>query len=439
VLSKFLPVVVRAALPLGILVVGWAAFSILSGRPEAPKAPEAEKPPIRTKVTGLKVQDYTVTIKTHGEIQPHTEIVVSAQVSGRITRISPAFEDGAFFSEGDVLVELEPDDYQTAVALAEARLQAAQAAFQLATMNHQRNLEFLADNLIAEAEVDQSQATLSQAEAEVNTSTNQLVRAQRDLARTNIRAPFDGRVRRRNVGQGQLVGPGTPLGTVFAVDYAEVRLPIAGRELPFLDLPESSDDPPLEVELRDAIAEDSQTTWTARIVRSEGALNEDSLQLFAIARVEDPFGRKSGAPALRIGQPVTGSIRGRMLTNIIALPRRAVRKLDQIYLVNNALLILETQTVHAIWSDEEVVIVRDPSLTNGYSLATTHLVYAPHDAKVEIIPNIEMMSTNVAYYITATVSNMATVISNATATVSNITVTATNITAKVQTSSKKKS
>ena len=237
-------------------------------------------------------------------------------------------------------------------------------------------------------EADLSAANLKQAEADVQSADAQVARAKRDLERTGVLAPFDGRVRQRLVGLGQLVGAGTPLGSIFAVDYAEVRLPISSRELPFVDLPSLLEDPPVPVVLHDALDMYSGKIWQARIIRTEGALNEDSLELFAIARVDDPFARLSGDTPLRIGQPVTAVIQGRVLKDVYALPRVAVHELDQINLVNAADLTLFRKTIEKLWSDEEHIVVQDTSIENGAWLATTHLVYAPDGTKVEIIPDV---------------------------------------------------
>ena len=83
---------------------------------------------------------------------------------------------------------------------------------------------------------------------------------------------------------------------MFAVDYAEVRLPIASRELKHVKLPEMEGDPPVEVELRDAINDSSDSVWQAKIVRTEGVLDAGSLELFAIARVDDPFALRLQTP-----------------------------------------------------------------------------------------------------------------------------------------------
>jgi hypothetical protein len=178
------------------------------------------------------------------------------------------------------------------------------------------------------------------------------------------------------------------LGTVFSVDWVEARLPIAARELRFLELPDSGSSIPVPVELRDAVDRAATNVWRGQIVRTEGILDENSLELFVIARIEDPFGRRSGWSPLRIGQPVTALIRGKVLSNAVALPRAALRELDLIHLVHPRELTLSSLRVTPLWSDEEHIFVRDPAITNGALVATTHLVYAPEGTKVEVIPDI---------------------------------------------------
>jgi hypothetical protein len=186
------------------------------------------------------------------------------------------------------------------------------------------------------------------------------------------------------------------LGTVFAVDFAEVRLPISGPELKYLDLPERIGDTPVDVELRDGINPESETVWTAKIVRTEGTLDENSLELFAIARIDDPYGLTSGAPPLRIGLPVIGSISGKMLENVVAIPRASIRQMDQVYFVDQNDLTIRSKTIVPVWSDEENVLIRDPNVADGSLVSTTRIVYAPDGAKVEIIPETESVTEMVS-------------------------------------------
>lgn len=384
---------VRLALPAALLAIGIAAFAYLSAEVEQEKSPPAEKQPIRTRVTELHIVDYPVVITTNGIVQAHNEVAISAQVAGQITRISPAFEVGSYFAANEVLVEIDDRDYRTAVAIAEAQLLGAKSALELATETHDRNKALYGRKGVSEAVLGQSFAAQAQAEALLDSAKAAVEQAKRDLERTKILAPFDGRVRQKLVGIGQSVGAGTPLGTVFSIEFAEVRLPIAASELQYLDLPELATDPSVDVELRDAVNQDSDVRWHASIVRTEGTLDENSLELFAIARIDDPFGRQSGATPLRVGQPVIGSIAGKVLDDVIALPRAAVRQLDQIYLVDRDDLTLIPKTIEEIWSDEQHVIIRDPLIEDGDWLSTTRIVYAPEGAKVELISDIVLTPT----------------------------------------------
>ncbi len=125
---RILPMILRVLLPLGILVSGWIGYSILSVEPEEAKRPEEKPRMIKTRVMELHVQDFPTTIQTRGVIRAYNEVILTPEVSGKIMRILDGFEDGAFFAEGDVLVELDPQDIEAAVIVAEAQLARAISA-----------------------------------------------------------------------------------------------------------------------------------------------------------------------------------------------------------------------------------------------------------------------------------------------------------------------
>ena len=385
--TRFVGYLTRIAIPVVILAVGVASFAMLAVELEEEKSPPVPLQVIQTRVKELQVLDYDVVVRTHGTVQAHNEVRLSAEVSGQIVRVASNFEVGSYFSQGDVLVEIDPRDYKTIEKVAKAQQLGAKAAVQLAIQDQERKLKLSERIAVSDAEVNQATAIRLQAEAQLDAAIARVEQAKRDLERTKIRAPFDGRVRRKTVGLGQTIDQGAPLGEVFAIDYAEVRLPIAARELRFLNLPEMAIDPPIDVLLHDGITEDTTLSWQAKIVRTEGTLDENSLELFAIARVKDPFGHRSRQPSLRIGQPVTATIKGKVLNDVIAIPRAAVRQLDQIFIVNKVDLTLMCVTINPLWSDEKHIIVRHALLQNGDLLSTTRLVYAPDGTQVEIIPD----------------------------------------------------
>lgn len=386
-LRKYGGLGLRAVLPCAILAAGWWGYTQLAVElPEEP-APETEERILRTRVAELEAGDYPVVITTHGTVQAHNQVALAAEVTGPVTRISPSFEAGAFFSEGEVLVEIDSRNYETLVAIAEARLLAARSALDLAELNEARNLRLIKSDAVSQAEVDAASAAREQAEADVSLAAAQLKQAELDLERTKVTAPFDGRVQTKEIGLGQMVNANTTLGTIFAVAFAEVRLPVSAYQRQFVSLPEYEDDPPVEVVLRDALSDASAARWSAKIVRTEGFLDADSRDLFAIARVDDPFRRNRSGPPLRIGQPVTASIAGIVLNDVVALPRQAVRQLNKVVLVDPKDHTLLPMSIESVWSNAEHVVVRSNEVPTEMLLATTPLVYTPAGAPVEIIPD----------------------------------------------------
>jgi RND family efflux transporter MFP subunit len=355
--------------------------------------PRPERQPPRKLKTGkleITLTDYPVILQSQGTVRAHHTTTITPLVAGTISVIHPCFEDGAFFNEGDILAELDPADLQAQVIAAESRLAQAEATLaqeearaKQAKLNWE-DIGYDEDPSPLVLRVPQ----LKEARARVTSALADLDQAQRNLDRAKIRAPFDGRVKTRAVGLGQAVGATTSLGEVFATDYAEVRLPLAPSQLPFVELPAGPDDPPVCVTLQDALRgnmkNEPRQTWKARIVRTEGALDETSRELFAIARIDDPFGRESGNPELRIGQPVRAAIQGVVLKDVFVIPRSAMRGINRIYRIDRPDLSIRRTTIDPVFSNSDVLVLRD-GLDAGDWVATSRMPYTPDGAPVEII------------------------------------------------------
>ena len=384
---KVLGIVVRIVLPIVLLVIGVIGYGKLSiEQPEeAPPRPEAK--PIEARVHELKRQDYQMLVPTQGHIRAHSLVTSTAQVSGRVQTIHPTFEEGAFFKKDDILLEINPIDFQVALIAAQAQVASAQLNLDKEeALAEQARLDWkdlgYKDEPSAlvrrEPQLKAARQTLALAHA-------QEASALRNLERTKVTAPFDGRVLTRTVGVGQTIGAGTPLGGIFATDYSEVRLPVSTLRLGDLTLPEDTDDPPLSVTLQDGLDEDSTTAWDASILRTEGALDASTLELFAIARIEDPYGLKSEKTPLRVGQPVTAAIPGKMLEDVFVIPREAVSRLSRIRIVNPETMKLATAYVRPLHSDDDHIVFKSSSIEDGTLLVLTRLVYAPDGGDIVVV------------------------------------------------------
>jgi RND family efflux transporter MFP subunit len=377
---------VRILIPIVILACGIGAWKWLGIPVEEPQPTVHARQKLKTERLEMSLTDFPIVLETQGTVRAHHSTTITSLVPGTIRVIHPCFEDGAFFNEGEILAELDPADLQAALTAAESRLaradallaqeeaRAKQAKLNWQDIGYQEEPSPL---VLRVPQLNEARAVVSSARADVD-------QAQRNLERTKIRAPFDGRVKSRMVGLGQAIGGTTPLGEVFTTDYAEIRLPLTAKQLPFVHLPSVDGDPPVKVILSDALGGDPAVNWQAHIVRTEGTLDESSRELFVIARIDDPFGRVSGNPELRIGQPVRAAIEGVVLKDVHVIPRSALRGINRIFLIEKNELTLNRVEVEPVFSNAEVLVVRE-GLQPGDWLATSRLPYAPSGAPVEII------------------------------------------------------
>ena len=380
-------ILLRIVPPFLILAIGVFAWMKLGVPVEEPQQERREPRVLQTERMVLQRTDHPVILESQGVIRAHYETTLTAQVGGTVVTIHPRFDDGAFFQAGDVLLELDRADFETELISAESRLARAEAALaQEDARANQARLNW--DDMGYEDEPSPlvlRVPQLKEARANVNAAEAELAQAKRNLERTNVRAPFDGRVKSRLIGPGQAVGAQTELGRIFASDKAEIRLPLTPRQLGFVNLPAREDDAPVRVTLKDALSSRaSGQSWCAWIVRTEGALDEGSRELFAIAEIQDPFGLNSGLPELRIGQPVRAAIDGVVLRDVFVFPRSAMRGIDRVYLIDRDPHRIRRTNITPVWSTSETVVVAD-GFEDGDWLATSRLPLVPNEAPVEII------------------------------------------------------
>jgi RND family efflux transporter MFP subunit len=391
-------------IPLVILSLGFGAFVGLKGLKKmgfklnkdkntssAASSGKKERPKIKTRVIALEKKDYTVQIQSQGMIRTHNATTLTAQVSGRVARLSPQFEDGAYFNEGDVLLEIDKADYLTDRESSKAQVARAEASYAQELARAKQALLNWRDAGFKEDASDLvlRKPQLREAEANVNSAKSSLERAERNLTRTQVKAPYDGRVRKRNVGLGQQVGASTPLGDIFSTDFAEVRLPLTTRDLTYYTPPNKPEETstPHRVSFNSILTphtEGEVPQWEGRILRAEGELDEQSRQLFIIARIDDPFGLTSEKPPLFIGQPVRASIPAQILKGVYTIPRSALSELNEILISRDGKL--KRVNIAPVWSTEEHVIIRE-GVEPSDLVTTTRLPYAPEGAEVEILTN----------------------------------------------------
>lgn len=380
----------KLSAPLLVLVAGVALVKVLADtRPEPEKADEAPRL-VSLYVDEVQSDSVRISVATQGEVRPKTQIDLVPQVSGRIVMISNRFNDGASFTAGSTLLQIDDTDYRLALIRSKARVASAQTELerQLATQAIKEN-EWRADRKRGEqptnfalniTQVEEARAMLSSAEAE-------LEQAQVNLRRTQIQVPFDGRVRVRNVGIGQFVNAGTVLGQVFATDVVEVRLPLTDSQLVELNLPMGFDaghNGQAPVVTFNAQLGKRNYQWQGRIVRVNAAVDATTRLIYATAEVTDPYGlaASDGMP-MAVGMFVNADIGGIQETQAQVIPRLALRNEDQVYVINDQNR-LEIRTVSVISTSDQRVLISQ-GVSPGEQVVTSTLPNAVNGMEVEPI------------------------------------------------------
>lgn len=347
---------VRKLLPLAIIgaalvvMLGLAAMrSKPPQRPSAPRVPAVE-------VVAAIAADEGFEVRAQGTVQPRTQTTLVSEVGGTVLEVSPKFVAGGFLRRGEVLLRVDPKDYEVAVLRAEAGLanrrallaqeqaRAEQAAKDWASLQRpgKPNPLVLRTPYVAEAEANVRSAQADLAAAKIN------------LERTRVKAPFDGLLREKRADLGQYVNVGAVLGVFAATDMAEVRLPLAEADLAVVALPTAAGGVPITIGTRG-----SDASWSATLVRTEGVLDERTRVMHVVAEIADPYGLQANAATpLQFGSFVEARLPARLDRPVLAVPRHALRGMDQLLLAD-ADSRLRLRTVEVLRADQSTAYIGD--------------------------------------------------------------------------------
>ena len=360
-----------AAVGLALMVVIVATGPVTESEGDAVQAPvvqfvEARPGPVR------------LTVAAHGVVQPKTESRLVSEISGRIVSVADSMVSGGFFRRGDVLVMIDRVDYELALEQARARLSSATSELAQARRALARQERLTATDAGSESNRDEAENRQLLAEASFRDATAQEKRAERDLERTRVIAPYDGRVRSELVDTGQFVNRGETLAHLYSVDAAEVRLPVHDEDLAFL--PVSLDgalDPAdqLDVVLRARFAGREQE-WRGRIVRTEGEVDPGTRMVKMIAQVQRPYDQPDGKAPLTVGLFVDAEIEGREVADAVVLPRTALQSDGRVHVIDadDRLAVRQVDVVRLLGEEayvlglgtgERVSLIRLPGAVDG--------------------------------------------------------------------------
>lgn len=352
----------KIGLTIAALAVGVAGTLLtIKFKTKAESKPSERKLPT-VQVVMAKLESHTFQIASQGTALPRTTIRLVSEVSGKVVSVTDKFDAGQVFQKDDVMLKIDPRDYE--LALAQAQASVAQADLRLQMEEKEAAVVRREWKLLNQGEPTGLQARepqLAQARAALAAAKAAEEAAQRNLERCEIRAPFDGMVAKASVRPGQFATLATPLGEIFSTDVAEVRLPLSAGDLDFINLPAPGETNALgqapKVTLSSQ-AGDQALEWTGHIVRSEETVDPVNRMVYVVAKVDDPyrFAKRDAAP-LRRGTFVKATITGRTQENVVTIARTALRGKNRVWVAKDGKLTF--REVNVVYTDKNEAILSE--------------------------------------------------------------------------------
>lgn len=363
----------RLIIAAAILIGGIALFVVLAKLKSVPLPSNPPKPFQEVETVTARKLDLRVTIPAQGTVEPVTVTLAASEVEGTVIAVSPEFEAGGIFKAGDVLLEIDPADYKAAVAQAEASL--AEARLKLAdeemrATQAKRDWERIATPGQAPNDLALRMPQLAAASTRVAAMQATLEKANRDLERTKLRPPYDGRVRKKLVDLGSHVGKGGLLAEFYATGTLKVRLPVPRQDAAFFDLQGQ------EITLRESGGQNR--TWKAIVDRTEGEIARENRSTIIVARID---GTAPDAPLP--GQFIHTDIEGRIIPQVVRVPRRAFAKSDSVMVVGDGHTVT-TRKVTVLRTEKNDVLVSG-GIEDGEQLCVTALTAVIEGMEVKVV------------------------------------------------------
>lgn len=373
-----------------LIIIGLGSagiWGIFSTEPEPVREGATKKTAMLVDVIPLEKGTYSPTLNAVGNVVPAQELVLEAQVDGRLEALHPQLIKGGIVNKGDQLLKLDDSDYRVQLQKRQSELVKAQAALGI-ERGQQRiaksDYELVKSTAARTLDEDSRALILRQpqrlsVEANIRAAQADVQQAQLDLKRTSIEAPFNAIVTSESIEVGAVIGREEPLARLVGTDsvWVEVDLPVR-----YLDyIASGSDGSKARLHHRNV--------WTKSqfrhgiVERIVPTLDQQTRLAQVLVRVDDPLSLSadnSSGPPLLFGSFVDVAIQGKPLADVVRIKRDYLRKDNTLWLMQDDSLVVHK--VDVIFTDPAYAYVRG-GLSGGEWLVTTDLASVREGAALQ--------------------------------------------------------
>ena len=296
-----------------------------------------EKDPMDVNVQILTPIDYQIKIKSTGTTTPITQTVLTSEVGGEVIYRSKKFSEGSSVISGEILAKIDDTDLQ--LQYKNALLQLASAEVQFAVQQAEAEIAQEAWDQVGEGipqELTTKKPQLKQAKAALEVAKAQVQSAEKKLNKTEITAPYTGRIQNINIDLGSTIIPGQPVGSMYTSNEIEVTLSVKDSDLQFLDIPMDGrklNPDQKSIVIIKSLYKGEMQEWVGNLERVDGVIDPMTRMIKLIANFKNNFIEET-KPILPIGLFVEAEINGKQLENIFMIPNSALTPNDELLFLN---------------------------------------------------------------------------------------------------------
>lgn len=361
-------------------------FLLVKSKPEVKKEVERHLPPL-VEVINVEQKDEQVVVQAFGTVQGSRQITLYPEVSGLVIEQSPEFGIGGLVEEGQILLQIDPRDYLTAIEQEKAAVKRAEYELMLeqgrcfVAEKEWKLLDLKGDEVGKDLALHIPQ--LQEKKAALDAANSRLERAKINLERTVVRAPFNAIVTQGNTDVGQLVSPQIPLATLVATDEFRVQVSVPYEQLKWLNLPYFGNGNCSEVKIIQEMSNGESIERVGVVSRLLGDVDPSGRMTRVLVKIPDPLGLKKEARTcqpLLIGTFVRVNLYGPVLKDVVVLPRSVVRDGDHVWIYDgdNALKIIDINIAfrmpdsvvinEGLESNDQIIVTALPLAVPGMQL-----------------------------------------------------------------------
>jgi RND family efflux transporter MFP subunit len=345
-----------------LLVAAAAVTAIFSTEPRAERSSASKQTAMLVDVIPAERGTFRPVIVAMGTVRAEQEIELSPRVSGEIVSISDSFTPGGFVTEGETLLQIDPADYQANLLQRQSELRQASADLELELGRQElakQDYEDLKGTISSEYETLVLRAPqLNTARARVEAAQAAVQRAELDLERTRIRAPFAAHILSREANVGSQVAPGESLGRLVGIESYWVEAAVPVSSLRWIDFPRDAGAPGASARIRNRAAWSDGDFREGQVHSLIGALEDETRLARVLLTVPDPLAHdpgSAGLPPLMVGSFVETRIEGKPIEGVIRIATDYLRQNDTVWVNENG--VLKIRPVEIVFRDQDYVYI----------------------------------------------------------------------------------